>query len=315
MDSTAPDYYEHPVFHSSRLMLETPAIRRVHEDVTRLIWTGATGALLIGQARQGKSTAVRSLIGRLQTRDRHEVPVYYVSMPRRDQSNITTVLREMSWSVNLNLGKTVPADLMADQFVHYLADQASALNCPKALLVVDETQRLAAGQLDAFAEVHDKLLLMDVELTTLFVANDPECWPLIEKIQGKNYRHIHGRFFTQAIRFQGLSSAKEVIACLKQYDRLQHPEYGPTYTSYFLPKSVSQGWQFSSLGRDLWRIFNEYQRDYKIPSWGMKYFTVTANTLLCDLLPQFGTDAIEDDLLHESIRVSGLIPSLVRPSS
>lgn len=312
MKNNAVDYYDHPVFHSSQLLLETPAMRNLKNHVLRLVWTGATGALLTGQARQGKSTAARQLIGTLGTRDKKVIPTYYVSIPRRDQKNIKTIYRELCWSANLIIKPNSPSDVLCDQFVHYLADQAVESECNKALLIVDEMQRLAINQLDAFAEVYDKLLIFGIELTALFIGNDPECWELIELIEEKQFRHIHGRFFTQGISFKGLSSRKDVESCLDQYDQLKFPRNGPTYTEYFLPKAVQSGWKFSSLSSDIWNVFTEYRRNYSIKTWGMKYFTITANTLLCDFLPNTDLNAIDDEVIHECIRISGLVPSLVR---
>jgi hypothetical protein len=104
-----------------------------------------------------------------------------------------------------------------------------------------------------------------------------------------------------------------VHRCLIQYDQLRYPDDGPTYTEYFLSEAIKQGWKLSTVSEDLWRIFRDYQRQYKIDSWGMQYFLVTVNTLLTDFLPTHGVEHINDDMIHESVRVSGLIPSLIKP--
>jgi len=144
------------------------------------------------------------------------------------------------------------------------------------------------------------------------VGNDPECWSIVESLEAPNYSHIHGRFFMQAIEFLGLSSKKQVEACLSQYDTLRHPEEGPTYAECFLPEATKKGWPLAMLAEDFWRIFGGYKKTYKFKSWGMRYFTAAVKTLLTDFLPKYGVDAFDDEMLHACIRVSGLIPSLVR---
>lgn len=313
MEALNTDFYDHPVFHPKPSFLETPAMKKLSDDVHRMLWTGATGGLITGTPRVGKSTAVQKLATRLYTRGRIPIPGYYVSIPRRDQHTITHVFRQLCYSVDLRVKKHDVADELSDRFVHYVADKAVEKNCEHAVLLVDEMQRLWLEQFDAFAELYDKLELLDIFLTVIFIGNDPECWLLVEKIEGPEYAHIHGRFFTQGFTFQGLTSKEQVKACLSQYDELRFPENGPTYTEYFLPKEVKKGWRLKSLSDDIWRVFSNYKKNYKVESWGMKYFSATINTLLSDFLPRYGIEALDDDMVHECIRISGLIPSLVRP--
>jgi len=315
MKQPAHDYYDHPVFHPNRLRLKTEAMKKLNEDLHRWLWTGATGGLITGGARVGKTTALLELSNRLYTRAKVAVPAYYVSVPDRDQRTIVSVFRHLCWSANLRVKRNDRADHLADRYVHFIVDKAVETGCSNAVLIVDEMQRLVASQLNAFAELYDKLLLLDVSLTVIFVGNDPECWRLIEQIETSQYAHIHGRFFTQGLSIQGLTSKAQVQSCLNQYDKLHYPENGPAYTEYFLPEAAKNGWRLSSLSSDIWRVFSSYKKDYQVESWGMKYFTATINTLLSDFLPHHGVEQFDDDMVHECIRISGLVPSLVRPAS
>jgi hypothetical protein len=45
----------------------------------------------------------------------------------------------------------------------------------------------------------------------------------------------------------------------------------------------------------------------------MQSFSITTNTLLTDFLPRYGAEALDDDMVEEAVRMSGLIPSLVKP--
>ena len=69
MNSSALDYYDHPVFHNGWILLETPAIEALNDEVHRWLWQGITGGLIMGAARVGKTTALRSLVGRIYARD------------------------------------------------------------------------------------------------------------------------------------------------------------------------------------------------------------------------------------------------------
>ena len=314
MEQSNYDYYDHPVFNPNRLRLKTEAMKKLNEDIHRWLWTGATGGLITGRARVGKTTALLELTNELYTRGKVAVPAYYVSIPNRDTKTIVSVFRQLCWSANLRVKHRDRADHLADRYVHFVVDKAVKTGCSNAVLIVDEMQRLVANQLNAFAELYDKLLLLDVSLTVIFVGNDPECWHLVDEIENSQYAHIHGRFFTQGLSIQGLTSKAQVQSCLSQYDKLCYPQNGPSYTEYFLPDATKKGWRLSSLSNDIWRIFSSYKKNYQIDSWGMKYFTTTINTLLSDFLPHHGIEQFDDDMVHECIRISGLVPSLVRPA-
>lgn len=313
MASTKTDYYDHPVFNSNDLYIHTRPMARMNEILHQWLWTGLTGGIVLGSPRVGKSRCVETLSNELYTRGQKHVPGYYMSMPPRDQNTITTVFRQLCLSAKLRVTTHDRADILSDRYVQLVYERACADECHKAVLFVDEMQRLVPKQFNAFAELYDKLLLMGVDLMIVFVGNDQESSKLIETIGNPQYAHIHGRFFTQGHVFKGLASSEEVKHCLKQYDQLRFPKRGPTYTGYFLPKAVKKGWKLASLAGDLWRVFREYKSNYHIDSLGMQYFTTTINTLLIDFLPAYGTENVDDEMLHECIRISGLIPSLVMP--
>jgi len=44
----------------------------------------------------------------------------------------------------------------------------------------------------------------------------------------------------------------------------------------------------------------------------MKYFTAAANVLLTDFLPHYGVDAASEEMIHEAIKISHLVPDLVK---
>lgn len=309
------DYYEHPVFNPIALHVETPAYKQLYSDLLQWLWTGATGGYVYGQARVGKSRAIQSLFGRLHTRGNIPVPTHQLTVSLRDRPTVVSIFRQLCQSADLKLTNRDVADTLSDRFTHFLADQASQTGSRRVVLFVDEMQRLKIDQLNAFAELYDKLTLIGIGLTVVFIGNDPECWKLIEATSSDRNAHLYGRFFTQGRPFLGLTSESQVRGILTQYDTLRFPEEtGPTYTAFFLPDDVGKGWTFASVSHELWEGFAEYRRQYKIQSWGMQYFTTTVNTLLTDYLPKFGIDRLDEDMIHQCIHVSGLIPSLVRPA-
>lgn len=308
---TAADYYDHPVFHPNRLRLATPALDLLRQSLRQWLWTGATGGVVLGDARTGKTTALWMLVGDLHTRGHVKVPVDYVGIPTRDKASILSVFRQLNWSAGLRVTHTDRADHLSDQFMHYIADQTVDSHCDQAILFVDEMQRLQPQQFNAFAELHDKLLKLGIVLLTVFVGNTQESSSLLKRVAQPAFAHIRGRFFSQHCTFMGLQSKADVEACLSQYDRLRHPADGPTYTAHFLPEAVRAGWRLASTSTVLWRAFHAHQVELKTRSWGMQYFIATVQALLADMLPEHGVDSFDDDMANAAIEVSELVPSLV----
>mgnify|MGYP001048745329 CR=1 FL=1 len=102
---------------------------------------------------------------------------------------------------------------------------------------------------------------------------------------------------------------------MAQYDTLRYPQNGPTYCAAFLPKAVDAGWRLASLSKDLWRVFVEIAKASELDSWGMEYVVGTLNILVTDLLPRYGCQEVEDDLLREAILLTHVADDFVKAHS
>lgn len=312
MNMSTIDIQSHPLLNPLNLHLETAAMKRLSEQIHRWVWHGATGGIILGESRTGKTYAVSNIAGKLISRDERPIPCHYYTQPHRDASTITMVFRELCISAGLPEKSRDQAAHLADRFLHYMIDLCIEHDSDVFVLLVDEMQRLAIKQLDAFAELHDNMHKYGVRLVVIFVGNDPECWHLLDAIEKDNLEHIRGRFFCEGETVNGLTSKKEVAMCLKQYDRLRYPEDGPTYTAFVLPNAVKQGFKLESLSGILWDCFSSVKREHRLKSWRMKYFLRAVNTLLVDFLPQYGVEDIDEEMIMECIKISGLVPTLVR---
>ncbi|PLY16377.1 MAG: hypothetical protein C0631_04010 [Sedimenticola sp.] len=309
MTNPTIDHFDHPLFHHKDLILITPAMEKLKNDLLQLLWNDGTGALAYGMSRVGKTRALEIMTPQLTTRAGLPIPHYYVMISQRDQKTIASIHRNICINYGLRETNRDRADYLANRFVHFIAERADECGCEEALLIVDEFQRLNLFQLDAFEELQDKCLTLDINLVVLFVGIDPECWPLVEQIEKPRNAHIRGRFFTEGIEFKGLTSQADVEACLSEYDRLHFPNEGVSYAEFFTEK----GWKLKSLSRDLWRVYREdFKTTYKINSWPMKYFVTTVKILLTDFLYQHGVNACCDEMLRGAIDASKLIPSLTK---
>lgn len=305
---------DHPLLHPWEVVLDTQAMAQLHQDVTQWLWTGMPGAIYAGPERTGKTTALEKVCNDLVDRKGRQVPVVRVNIPLRDQSTVVSVYRQLCWSAGLVVLSRDTADQMADRFIHFIADEMSEAGVVQAVLIVDECQRLSPRQFNVFAELYDRLRSIQRALLVVFMGNDRETWSLIDSMDPKYFAHLHGRFFRVRRVYRGIASAEEVKYCLAQYDRLRHPpKSGHTFVAQYLPEAVNSGFRLASASGLFWRVFRSFQKEYKLDSWGMQSFSITTNTLLTDFLPRYGTDALDDDMVEQALRMSGLIPTLIKP--
>lgn len=303
---------DHPIYNPLDLCLWTPEIISLHEVITRWLWTGMTGGLILGLVRVGKSTAIKALASKLNDRHGRSIPSHPLTIHRRDRRTITSLSRRLCLSIGIEIGGKGDSDQLINHFTNYLMDLAIKSETNRVILFVDEVQRLSIDQIDTFAELHDDLKLRGVILVVIFVGNDRECGHLIKGIVNKEKDHLLGRFFTRKQYFNGIINIEGVRSCLQQYDTLRHPdEKSPTYTESFLPNDFQNGWRLINAADHLWRGYTKYRKSLKLKSWGMQYFVNATNILLIDYLPEYGVDSLSDEMIDECIKLSGLIESVV----
>lgn len=314
MNSDHPNYYLHPMFNAALFHVPTRMIDELVTVISQWLWCGATGGYILGESRIGKSRAATALKQTIFTRSGELVPVYCLTISKRDVKTITSIFKNTSRAVGQRPSKRDHTDDLSETLVHALAEASLQNNLRQVILVVDEMQRLTLEQISAFEEMYDELVRMYVNLLTIFIGNDTESDDLLAAITLPSNAHIRGRFFQQSYRFTGIRNIQDVEHCLNAYDSLRFPADGPTYTEYFLPDAYAANWRLKSLAKLLWDIYEQgYQKPLGLRSWGMQYFVATVNTLLIDYLPNEGvlsTEALAEMVQH-CVAVSGLVPGQV----
>jgi hypothetical protein len=313
MNKYAIDYYDHPLFQPYELLIDTPSKIQLKEILNKWLWTGITGGVIKGESRCGKTTAMIKLSEECQTRGGVNIPSHYFTVPDRDRPTINALYRSLSVCADLRIARHHPVESMLSNLINFFLEKLVESKAKHFVLLVDEGQRLSFAQYNVFAELHDLMReRFKILFTVIFIVNSDESIAILEKITERQYKHIHGRFFKHITEFYGIRNEKEVKRCLHQYDILRYPINGPTYTEFFLPSAVKKGWRYSSLSGLIWSTFREYQKNYRLQSWGMESFICTANILLYDFLPTYGESECNHEMVKAAIETSGLIPSLVK---
>ena len=309
----AIDYDAHPIFDPIEFRINTPPVENLKNKLTRLAWTGACGAALLGYSRAGKSYGIQLVENEIESRAGKRIPVVRYSTHKRDSPGIRSLYENMLTRFCVYYKPHWKTEKLSDSLLTYLAEKARAADVKQLILAVDETQRLTISQIDLFSELLDVLEQeFKIALICLFIGNREQMGRLLKVIEEGENEHIYGRFFNQKFRFYGLKSDQEVEFCLNQYDTLRYPENGPTYTEFFMKDEYEKGFRMASLAESLWDGFIKCKKAMNKPinDWSMDSFVRTVNPLLTDYLSKFGSEAYSQDMLMECIKLSGLYPKL-----
>ena len=308
-------YKDHPIFDPILFRIWTPHIIMLQESITKLVWLGATGAVVVGFSRAGKTSAFEMIKSNILDRAGNKVPVVVYSVHRRDCKTIKQLYKHIFSKLKLDFKRNDDYEDFADKLCMHLAEMANNTNSKSVVFAVDEAQRLSIAQLDLFAELCDVLAQeYSLLLTVIFVGNREQLKRLLDKITNGENEHIEGRFFRRKIEFHGLESLSDVEYCLEQYDKYSSPySDNPCCTECFLPEAYADGFRMKSLSTSIWRVFSEYRKDLHIREWGMEYFIISTKLLLTDYLPRIGVDSYSDDVFRQCIELSNLVSDLAKP--
>lgn len=301
----------HPLLELKAVRFQAPAHQRLIETLTEWLWSGATGGFIVGAPRIGKSWAARSLTGQLRLRNGRAVPVFYMSIVDRDQKTVAEIARRACIDQQLPTGRYLNADHLSEQFLAHVCDVQVEAGVRTAVLIVDEFDHLIPRQFNAFAELFNRMDQLHRTMMTVFVGNKDEAMQLLSAMTGEKYMRIRGRFFKRFSEYFGIRSREELTALMQQYDVLRHPDAGPTYTAAFLPDAFNAGWRFASLAKDLWRVFALIAKDCRLESWGLEFVVGTLNVLMTDLLPSYGWEEVDDELLREAVLLTHVADDFV----
>lgn len=286
--------FESHFYNDSLFLIDTPMIQDLKNKINAWLWNGCCGAYISGQNRVGKSEMIRLLTNKLENRIGETIPTFSVSLSLRDVKTIASVFRNLCYSLELDIKKRLSADEMSNLVFNYLGEAALTNSTKQVVLFVDEMQFLNMMQINAFAELFNRLKRQDINLSIFFVGNTLEAEPLITKIENGRNELLRGRFFLHKTFFQGITGMIQLITCLDKYDNYIVKPYNIKCTEYFLPEQYKNGWRLQLIAEPLWKAICCKQDENGQGSFPMQYFSTTIRLLLADLLPTYNTQSSTD---------------------
>jgi len=191
----------------------------------------------------------------------------------RDYKTIRSVFAKVGISLGFKIKKSHNADDIAFKVKTFLAEASLINETHQVILIVDEAQLLSIEQLSVFAEIYNDLFDLRHNCTIFFVANENRFSPLAKELIKDENTYLRERFFNHVHHFYSLRNAKEVRACLDEYDQFViRPSDQCKVLEYFCPTLYQSGWRLSKVAVIMWQIYYEqYMIPLKHNSWSMSH--------------------------------------------
>lgn len=298
------------------ILIQTPMMAVLRHTMTSWTHCGFTGGLVIGDARLGKSWALRSLGDELLTTENEPISVFSISMGERDLPTIRAVyLRVAHCITQTTFRRATTADDLQEAIFHRVAEAALGNRRRQVVLVIDEAQWLTIHQLAVFAEVFNDQDQIHNRLMVIFIANQQKFQPIATLLLEPENEYLRERFFHHIHPFHGIRTLEELRQCLAFLDNyLIPPDNQRSIVDYHCPEMRGDGVNLADLAAEIWEVYDEYAKPLKLLSWGMTYFQRAISIMLMDYLSHHWCNDPEvvRDMARKSIAASGIVPSLLQ---
>lgn len=299
------------------ILIQTPMMALLRHTVTRWTHCGFTGGLIIGDARLGKSWALRSLGSELRTTEDEPIPVFSISIGERDHQTLRAVFLRVAQAVTqTSFRKGTTADDLQEAIFHRVAEAALGNQRRQVVLMVDEAQWLTIQQLTVFAELFNDQDQIHNRLMVMFIANQQQFQPMARLLLEAENEYLRERFFHHIHPFHGIRTLEELRQCLAFLDGYPiAPDNTQSVVQFHCPHLCQDGVALADLAGAIWTVYDEnYANRLKLRSWGMTYFQRAISILIMDYFSHYwcqDQEAIRE-MVHKSIAASGIVPNLLQ---
>lgn len=301
----------HPV-ETGRYLLATHKIDEMFETVEQWFDNRATGGIIYGRPRLGKSRAIQYLIRTLPQKLGKDIPIFMVCCKQYKQPNEGVFFEDLLNDVGHGLPFSGKANIKRDRLTKYLIEKADTSGYKRIIIFMDDAQRLHEIQYGWLMDIYNALDRVGITLTVILVGQE-EIIHQRSVFISERKTQIIGRFMVQQHQFSGIESVEEIRGCLAGYDTdCSYPvESDWSFTRYFFPEAFGNGERLENWAEELYDIFIEerqkagIKKPLEIP---MQYLTSTIEYCL----KKFGANGRNEEWLtkahwKEALKKSGFI--------
>lgn len=283
-----PVIAEHPLTENSYIFL-TKQIAILYKKTNDWIQNRMPGAVIYGESRMGKSTAIRYLMASLKATWGNKANFY--SMITKTDLRLTdkTFFEGMLRAVgHPEISKGTITD-KRNRLTNLLIARASSTNTRKIVFFIDEAQKLTDTHFDFYMDISNELDANGIALISILVGQSE----LLKKRGSlKGYRDmIRNRFFLESCEFQGLLTKGDFQLCLNQYDKeLKYPTNSDwSFTRYYFPEQFNSGFRLTNYTDIIYDSFWKIQQKYHLTSFEQVPMQYLVNFIRV-LLIEYGID-------------------------
>jgi len=297
-----------------KYLLPTNEIMNLYKKVAEWIEDRASGAIIYGLQRRGKTEAIKYVRDKLKEQYNDELPVVFVPAKHKFTAN-EEVFYELLllWS-----GHHFPfagkKNHKFDRLAKFLLDKGESSKFKQVVLFIDEAQALLEAHYKWLIDIYNYLNEYKVKLIVILVGQQQLKGNKNLYVEDGAY-HIVGRFMIKEHQLSGVKSVDDLRVCLKGYDNHEYPQgSGWSFTRYYYPEAYAAGERLAKCASTLFEAFATVRQENGLGGKmeiGMQDLTSTIKYALV----KYGADSrekkywIDLDIWIECVRRSGYIDS------
>jgi hypothetical protein len=286
----------HPI-ESHRYLIFTPAVYVFFRIVLQWIESGASGGMIYGKPRHGKSSAIKCVAALLVEELKVSLPIVSVCCKDHQHPGEGAFFEDLLHDVGHVLWSSGKTSAKRYRLTEYLTELVEKSEQDRLILFVDEAQKLHEQHYKWLIDLHNQLERRGIVLIVLLVGQE-ELLHQFSAFQMTKKTQIIGRVMVRQLRFSGITNEKDMRDCLANYDTGSEypPESGCSFTRYYFPSAFESNLRLENYAPMLWQAFREIREEAQLPltrEIPMQYFCRTVEYVLT----RFGTlDELSTDL-------------------
>jgi hypothetical protein len=268
----------HPIVNKPYTIL-TPMIDQTYRIMRERVWLRRTGSYMHAQPRMGKTICAHEISRLLQL----EFPTILLAEFSADggKSDVSFVKDLADDALKIKLEKRPNYNESVSKVLAFIRAECELRKGNQFILVVDEMQTLRENDYRVLMNIHNRLELAGVMMTTLGFAQ-PEINQQRSALLATSAHNIIARFLSEPIPFAGCTNCDGLRYILKGYDNEKTfpPQSHWTFTRFFIPKAYDSGFRLSTHAEAIWRSLKNAAAALNTGSVPMEHLTRVVEAIL-----------------------------------
>ncbi|WP_332822670.1 ATP-binding protein [Stutzerimonas kunmingensis] len=295
----------HPLL-STEYQLNTPTLMSVVQNACFKVLMRKTGVVFTGEPRIGKTRCCEALVHEIPKKF-HNVYAFMIAATNKDiHPQYSSIVHQLIEMEEIRPSTRTTFIQRQAMLIERLKIRAAANNAKQIVMLIDELQRLSAGDFNQLADLYNKLRACNITLTVVSFAM-PSIEKRVVEFLSNDDRHIIGRFLSDIRPLYGVTNQKQLCTILSLYDTDSPLPDNPrdSFTKDLLPKAYARNFRLADLSEDIWREMSRVASGKYVNNLPMQHLTQTIAYLFLILSHEdCSTLVVAVDLIEEAVRES-----------